>query len=158
VFGIVGSAYMDALDMFPAAGIRFIPVAHEQGAAHMTDGYARTSGRHGVCITDARPRRLPGDGTAADLLEDHEVPGSREQPEAHGRDRGTLHFHPAVDLAEATISAVQRRIRSRVLRLAVRHGALTPDVAADLARWGHGGGFSLHDSAGTGPTSPSAIA
>ena len=25
VFGIVGSAYMDALDLFPAAGIRFIP-------------------------------------------------------------------------------------------------------------------------------------
>ncbi len=41
VFGIVGSAYMDALDIFPAAGIRFIPVAHEQGAAHMADGYAR---------------------------------------------------------------------------------------------------------------------
>ena len=29
VFGIVGSAYMDALDLFPAAGIRFIPTAHE---------------------------------------------------------------------------------------------------------------------------------
>src|SRR6187402_2602202 len=40
IFGIVGSAYMDALDIFPAAGIRFIPVAHEQGAAHMADGYA----------------------------------------------------------------------------------------------------------------------
>ena len=39
VFGIVGSAYMDALDIFPAAGIRFIPVAHEQGAVHMADGY-----------------------------------------------------------------------------------------------------------------------
>ena len=44
VFGIVGSAYMDALDIFPAAGIRFIPVAHEQGAVHMADGYARVSG------------------------------------------------------------------------------------------------------------------
>ena len=39
VFGIVGSAYMDALDLFPAAGIRFIPTAHEQGAGHMADGY-----------------------------------------------------------------------------------------------------------------------
>jgi len=29
VFGIVGSAYMDALDLFPLAGIRFISVAHE---------------------------------------------------------------------------------------------------------------------------------
>jgi sulfoacetaldehyde acetyltransferase len=55
VFGIVGSAYMDALDIFPAAGIRFIPVAHEQGAVHMADGYARVSGRHGVCIGQNGP-------------------------------------------------------------------------------------------------------
>ncbi len=55
VFGIVGSAYMDALDIFPAAGIRFVPVAHEQGAAHMADGYARVSGRHGVCIGQNGP-------------------------------------------------------------------------------------------------------
>lgn len=55
VFGIVGSAYMDALDIFPAAGIRFVPVAHEQGAAHMADGYSRASGRHGVCIAQNGP-------------------------------------------------------------------------------------------------------
>ena len=55
VFGIVGSAYMDALDLFPLAGIRFISVAHEQGAGHMADGYARVSGRHGVCIGQNGP-------------------------------------------------------------------------------------------------------
>jgi sulfoacetaldehyde acetyltransferase len=55
VFGIVGSAYMDALDLFPAAGIRFIPTAHEQGAGHMADGYARVSGRQGVCIAQNGP-------------------------------------------------------------------------------------------------------
>lgn len=55
VFGIVGSAYMDALDLFPAAGIRFIPVVHEQGAAHMADGYSRVSGRQGVCIGQNGP-------------------------------------------------------------------------------------------------------
>jgi len=55
VFGIVGSAYMDALDLFPAAGIRFIPTVHEQGAGHMADGYARVSGRHGVCIAQNGP-------------------------------------------------------------------------------------------------------
>ncbi len=55
VFGIVGSAYMDALDIFPAAGIRFIPTVHEQGAAHMADGYSRVSGRHGVCIGQNGP-------------------------------------------------------------------------------------------------------
>ncbi|HEX4885837.1 MAG TPA: sulfoacetaldehyde acetyltransferase [Casimicrobiaceae bacterium] len=55
VFGIVGSAYMDALDLFPIAGIRFISVAHEQGGGHMADGYARVSGRHGVCIGQNGP-------------------------------------------------------------------------------------------------------
>ena len=29
-FGIVGSAFMDALDLFPSAGIRFVSVQHEQ--------------------------------------------------------------------------------------------------------------------------------
>jgi len=46
---------MDALDIFPAAGIEFVPVAHEQGAIHMADGYARASGRHGVCIAQNGP-------------------------------------------------------------------------------------------------------
>ncbi len=55
VFGIVGSAYMDALDLFPAAGIRFVSTAHEQGAGHMADGFSRASGRHGVCIAQNGP-------------------------------------------------------------------------------------------------------
>lgn len=55
VFGIVGSAYMDALDLFPAAGIRFIPVAHEQAACHAADGLARVTGRPQVCIAQNGP-------------------------------------------------------------------------------------------------------
>jgi sulfoacetaldehyde acetyltransferase len=55
IFGIVGSAYMDALDIFPPAGIRFISVAHEQNAAHMADGYARSTNRHGVCVGQNGP-------------------------------------------------------------------------------------------------------
>ena len=54
-FGIVGSAYMDAHDLFPLAGIRFVSVAHEQNAAHMADGYARVTGKHGVCIGQNGP-------------------------------------------------------------------------------------------------------
>jgi len=55
VFGIVGSAYMDALDLFPAAGIRFVSVAHEQAAAHAADGLARVTGRPQVCIAQNGP-------------------------------------------------------------------------------------------------------
>jgi sulfoacetaldehyde acetyltransferase len=54
-FGLVGSAFMDALDLFPAAGIRFIPVAHEQAAAHAADGLARVTGRAQACIAQNGP-------------------------------------------------------------------------------------------------------
>jgi sulfoacetaldehyde acetyltransferase len=54
-FGIMGSAFMDAMDIFAPAGIRLIPVVHEQGAAHMADGYARVSGKHGVVIGQNGP-------------------------------------------------------------------------------------------------------
>lgn len=55
IFGIMGSAFMDAMDIFAPAGIELIPVVHEQGAAHMADGYARASGRHGVVIGQNGP-------------------------------------------------------------------------------------------------------
>lgn len=55
IFGLVGSAFMDALDIFPKAGIRFLPVRHEQNAAHMADGYARVTGRPGVCTGQNGP-------------------------------------------------------------------------------------------------------
>jgi sulfoacetaldehyde acetyltransferase len=55
MFGIMGSAFMDAMDIFAPAGIRLISVVHEQGAGHMADGYARASGRHGVVIGQNGP-------------------------------------------------------------------------------------------------------
>jgi len=55
IFGIMGSAFMDAMDIFAPAGIELIPVVHEQGAAHMADGYARASGEHGVVIGQNGP-------------------------------------------------------------------------------------------------------
>ncbi len=55
VSGIVGSAFMDILDLFPTAGIRFIPVRHEQSAAHMEDAYGRITGKAGVVIGQNGP-------------------------------------------------------------------------------------------------------
>ncbi len=55
IFGIMGSAFMDAMDIFEPAGIELVPVVHEQGAAHMADGFARVSGRHGVVIGQNGP-------------------------------------------------------------------------------------------------------
>ena len=55
MFGIMGSAFMDAMDIFAPAGITLIPVVHEQGAGHMADGFSRASGRHGVVIGQNGP-------------------------------------------------------------------------------------------------------
>lgn len=55
VFGIVGSAFMDALDIFDPAGIRFVSVQHEQNAVHMADGYSRVLNKPGVCIAQNGP-------------------------------------------------------------------------------------------------------
>src|SRR5881409_2895219 len=56
VFGYPGGAILpvyDALRKFPT--IHHVLVRHEQGAAHMADGYARASGRVGVCIATSGP-------------------------------------------------------------------------------------------------------
>jgi sulfoacetaldehyde acetyltransferase len=54
-FGIVGSAFMPGLDVFERGGIRFVDVAHEQGAAHMADGYTRANGEVAVIIAQNGP-------------------------------------------------------------------------------------------------------
>lgn len=55
VSGIVGSAFMDMLDLFPDAGIRFVPVRHEQSAAHMEDAFGRVTGKAGVVVGQNGP-------------------------------------------------------------------------------------------------------
>jgi len=55
VTGIVGSAFMDMLDLWPDAGIKFYPVRHEQTAGHMEDAYGRITGKAGVCIGQNGP-------------------------------------------------------------------------------------------------------
>lgn len=55
VTGILGSAFMDLLDLFPTAGIKFIPVRHEQSAGHMEDAYCRVTGKCGVIIGQNGP-------------------------------------------------------------------------------------------------------
>ena len=55
VFGYPGGAIMPTYDALPQYPIRHVLVRHEQGAAHMADGYARASGRAGVAIATSGP-------------------------------------------------------------------------------------------------------
>lgn len=55
IFGIPGGSIMSIYDELLNTGIRHILARHEQSAAHMADGYARASGRVGVCMATSGP-------------------------------------------------------------------------------------------------------
>jgi len=55
VFGFPGGAVIDIYHELPKYDIRHILVRHEQGAAHMADGYARATGKVGVCLVTSGP-------------------------------------------------------------------------------------------------------
>ena len=55
IFGLPGGVLLDLYDEMPKHDIRHILVRHEQGAAHMADGYARATGRVGVCLVTSGP-------------------------------------------------------------------------------------------------------
>jgi acetolactate synthase I/II/III large subunit len=55
IFGFPGGAVLDIYHEMPRHNIRHILVRHEQGATHMADGYARASGRVGVCLVTSGP-------------------------------------------------------------------------------------------------------
>src|SRR6516164_5753180 len=55
VFGYPGGAILPAYDALKHSKIHHVLVRHEQGAAHMADGYARASGRVGVAIATSGP-------------------------------------------------------------------------------------------------------
>ncbi|MCK4436403.1 biosynthetic-type acetolactate synthase large subunit [bacterium] len=54
-FGILGGAMLPVFDVLYDAPLRFILTRHEQGAAHMADGYARATGKVGVCMATSGP-------------------------------------------------------------------------------------------------------
>ena len=55
VFGYPGGAILPAYDAMLEFPIRHVLVRHEQGAAHMADGYARASGKVGVAVATSGP-------------------------------------------------------------------------------------------------------
>jgi acetolactate synthase-1/2/3 large subunit len=55
VFGILGGSVLPIFDVLYDFPIRFISTKHEQGAAHMADGYARATGKVGVCMATSGP-------------------------------------------------------------------------------------------------------
>ena len=55
LFGYPGGANLEIFDVLPSYNIRCIRTEHEQGAVHAAQGYARVTGRVGVCLATSGP-------------------------------------------------------------------------------------------------------
>ena len=55
IFGFPGGAVIDIYDELAKTNIHHVLVRHEQGAVHAADGYARASGKVGVCLVTSGP-------------------------------------------------------------------------------------------------------
>jgi acetolactate synthase-1/2/3 large subunit len=55
IFGFPGGAVIDIYDELAKTDIHHVLVRHEQGAVHAADGYARASGKVGVCLVTSGP-------------------------------------------------------------------------------------------------------
>ena len=56
IFGYPGGAVLNIYDELLNYQIKHVLVRHEQGAAHAADGYARSTGKVGVCLATSGPR------------------------------------------------------------------------------------------------------
>ena len=55
LFGYPGGANLEIFDVLSEFGLRCVRTEHEQGAAHAAQGYARASGKVGVCLATSGP-------------------------------------------------------------------------------------------------------
>lgn len=94
IFGIPGTHNLSVYAALGRHGIRHVSPRHEQGAGYAADGYARSSGRPGICLTTTGPAILNAAAAAAQAYSDS-VPVlfiSPGMPLRHpGRGNGLLH-------------------------------------------------------------------
>ena len=115
VWGIPGTHNLDIYAHLPADGIRHAPARHEQGAAFAADGFARATGRPGVCVTTSGPGVLNAATALAQAWSDS-VPVllvAAGMPLRHPG-RGNGHLHETRDLRGALegIVASSHRVTS----------------------------------------------
>src|SRR5580704_3512590 len=115
VFGIPGVHTVELYRGLPATRIRHITPRHEQGAGFMADGYARVTGRPGVCFTITGPgltniatAMAQAYGDSSPLI----VISSENQRTEIGTGRGFLHELPDQLGIAARLSAHAERVES----------------------------------------------
>ncbi|MER6462054.1 5-guanidino-2-oxopentanoate decarboxylase [Streptomyces sp. NPDC001288] len=115
VFGIPGTHNLPVYAALARHGIRHVSPRHEQGAAFAADGWARVSGRPGVCLTTTGPAVLNAATAAAQSYSDS-VPVllvSPGMPLDHpGRGNGLLHEVKDQRAALDAVLAYSHRVTS----------------------------------------------
>lgn len=115
VWGIPGTHNLEIYAHLPGAGIRHVSPRHEQGAGFAADGYARVTGRPGVCIMTSGPAMLNA-ATALGQAYSDSVPVlavSPGMPLRHpGRGNGELHETKDQRAALNAIVAYSHRVTS----------------------------------------------
>lgn len=99
VFGIPGEQIMPLYKALSTSNINHILTRHEQAAAHAADGFARSSGKIGVCIATASPGALNFTMALATAFKDN-IPILVLTGDNELKYRGTDHFQttPQVDI------------------------------------------------------------
>jgi 5-guanidino-2-oxopentanoate decarboxylase len=114
VFGIPGVHTLELYRGLAESGIRHIAVRHEQGAGFMADGYARASGRPGVCVLITGPG-MTNAATPIGQAYSDSIPllilSSVNATGDLGKGRGRLHEITSQQAAIAPLTAFSRTIR-----------------------------------------------
>ncbi len=115
VFGIPGVHTIELYRGLPGSGIRHITPRHEQGAGFMADGYARVSGKPGVCFIITGPG-MTNIATAMGQAYADSIPmlviSSVNERERLGRGNGYLHELPDQRALVAGVAAFSHTLMS----------------------------------------------
>jgi 5-guanidino-2-oxopentanoate decarboxylase len=115
VFGIPGVHTLEFYRGLAASNIRHIAVRHEQGAGFMADGYARASGRPGVCVLITGPGVTNAATPIGQAFTDSApmlVLSSVNATGDLGKGRGKLHEITNQQAVMAPLTAFSRTVRS----------------------------------------------
>ncbi len=114
VFGIPGVHTLELYRGLADSRIRHVAVRHEQGAGFMADGYARASGRPGVCVLITGPG-MTNAATPIGQAYSDSVPmlvlSSVNATDDLGKGRGRLHEITSQQAAMAPLTAFSRTVR-----------------------------------------------
>jgi 5-guanidino-2-oxopentanoate decarboxylase len=114
VFGIPGVHTLELYRGLADSKIRHVAVRHEQGAGFMADGYARASGKPGVCVLITGPG-MTNAATPIGQAYSDSVPmlvlSSVNATDDLGKGRGRLHEITSQQAAMAPLTAFSRTVR-----------------------------------------------